>query len=93
MGIYFELNIDKPYNMPGEGEWRGILHLKEKTVKEWCCSIGSRVPAFLYNVNSRVVRIFFPKDGKADWSVDTPPLGKENSSVVILKLKVCFRDQ
>ena len=73
MGISFDFKIDT-FDMPGSGEWRGMLHFREKAAKGWFGSVGTRVPAFYVNVKTKVVRVFYALDNNGAWKVDSKPL-------------------
>ena len=57
MGVSFDFKVDT-FDMPGSGDWRGMLHFREKAAKGWYGPVGTRVPAFYINVKTKVVIIF-----------------------------------
>ena len=73
MGVSFEFKIET-FDMPGDGEWRGMLHFKEKNAKGWFGPVGSRVPAFYINVKTKTVRVFYAINNNGKDYVTTAPL-------------------
>ena len=74
MRLSFQFRLENFDNINPKGDWRGLLHFKEKAAPDWCCSIGSRIPAIFINSKTRVLRVYYARDREGDWYKDSKPL-------------------